>query len=918
MSAHRSPATLESLVQRSADPAAVRLALDAIAERDPERYEQLIRDDRSTRAVVAVTAASRSLSRFLVADPATALDTLAHLDIRPALGPLSTDGTDDTDMLVRWRGLEFLRIAARDLIGLDPLETVGAHLAALGRDVLDRAWRIAMTRHPDVGDLSIIGMGKLGGDELNYSSDIDVMFVGDGDPQGLERAARSVLEISGRCFRVDANLRPEGRSGSLVRSIDSYLAYWERWAQPWEFQALLKAVPAAGESTLGASWWTAAQATVWSRPFDAEALRSIRLMKERAEAEVAKRDLSARQLKLGPGGIRDIEFTVQLLQLVHGHLDEDLRSPTTLRTLELLDEAGYIDSSDASSMSGAYRLLRTIEHRLQLVDEQQVHTMPESPSEIDRIARVMGHTDTADGTAGEQLSRTLAHTQATVRAIHERVYFRPLLEAFAASQPEPGTDDEVGLTPEAIRARLTAFGFTDALRTHAAVRDLTRGLNRSSRLMQQMLPLLLTWLSTSPDPDLGLLIVRNLLSGRQKMSQLVETFRDSPAAAQGLCRLAGTSRFLGDIVTRNPDLIARLPHAEQLVTRDHDDLFERVAALLDLRHEPEEQQGALQRWKQRNLLGIAARDIFGTADVRTVGTDLTALADACIHGALLATEPRIPVAVFALGRFGGSEMAYASDLDVLFVHEGESHADALEARRVAEEVMRFIRGVTPAIRIYDIDADLRPEGRNGALSRTISMFRTYWDDHAHTWERQAMSRARFVAGDKGLGDEMHQALDGFVWGRGLSETERREIRLMKARIESERIPIGEDPDFHLKLGRGSLSDIEFTAQLLQLEHDVRAPGTLAGLAALNDIGAIDPADAAVLVEAFEFCEKVRNRWFLVNSAPGDSLPTQPEPMLWLARSLETDPATLRADYRRVTRRARAVVDRVFYGRPGRG
>ena len=181
-----------------------------------------------------------------------------------------------------------------------------------------------------------------------------------------------------------------------------------------------------------------------------------------------------------------------------------------------------------------------------------------------------------------------------------------------------------------------------------------------------------------------------------------------------------------------------------------------------------------------------------------------------------------------------------------------------------------------------------------------------------------MSRARFVAGDKGLGDEMHQALDGFVWGRGLSETERREIRLMKARIESERIPIGEDPDFHLKLGRGSLSDIEFTAQLLQLEHDVRAPGTLAGLAALNDIGAIDPADAAVLVEAFEFCEKVRNRWFLVNSAPGDSLPTQPEPMLWLARSLETDPATLRADYRRVTRRARAVVDRVFYGRPGRG
>ena len=339
--------------------------------------------------------------------------------------------------------------------------------------------------------------------------------------------------------------------------------------------------------------------------------------------------------------------------------------------------------------------------------------------------------------------------------------------------------------------------------------------------------------------------------------------------------------------------------------------------MLNLRHEPVEQQGALQRWKQRNLLGIAARDIFGTADVRTVGNDLTALADACVHGALLATEPRIPVAVFALGRFGGSEMAYASDLDVLFVHEGNDPDDAVEARRVAEGVMRFIRGVTPAVRIYDIDADLRPEGRNGVLSRTISMFRTYWGEHAQTWERQAMSRARFVAGDEGLGGEMQGALDDFVWGRGLEETERREIRRMKARIEAERIPIGEDPDFHLKLGRGSLSDIEFTAQSLQLEHDVRSPGTLAGLAALSAIDAIDPADAATLIEAFEFCEKVRNRWFLVNSAPGDSLPTQPEPMLWLARSLETDPVTLRGDYRRVTRRARAVVDRVFYGLPGR-
>ena len=911
-------------MQHSADPAAVRLTLGTLAAAHPDGLERVVQQERAARALVAVVAASRSISRFIVADPTPALDLLAELDTRPSLDPVPSQPTDDASIagspieaLVRWRGLEFLRITARDLLGLDPLEVVGAHLAALGRDVLERACVLSKARHPDAGEFAVIGMGKLGGDELNYSSDIDVMFVGEGDPQGLERVARSVLEISGRCFRVDATLRPEGRSGALVRSIASYRAYWERWALPWEFQALLKAVPVAGDRSPGAQWWNAAQETLWSRPFDAEALRSIRQMKERAESEVARRDLTTRELKLGPGGIRDIEFTVQLLQLVHGHLDPDLRSPTTLTTLGTLDAAGYIDTEDASAMSDAYRLLRTIEHRLQLVDEQQVHTMPDSATEIDRLARVMGLIDAPMGSAGEQLSRRLAHTQATVRGIHERVYFRPLLEAFATSAPPAAGSDDAGLSPEAVSARLTAFGFTDALRTQAAVRDLTRGLSRSSRLMQQMLPLLLTWLSTSPDPDLGLLIVRNLLSGPQKMRQLVEIFRDSPAAAQGLCRLAGTSRLLGDTLSRNPDLIARLPHAEQLTTQERDRLVERVTGVLDLRHSPEEQQAALHRWKQRNLLGIAARDVFGSADVRTVGTDLTALADACIHGALHITGPTIPVAVFALGRFGGSEMAYGSDLDVLFVHAGDDPDAIAEGRRVAEGVMGFIRGTTPAIRIYDIDADLRPEGRNGVLSRSVAMYRAYWRDHAETWERQAMSRARFVAGDPALADELERALDAFVWSRGLDATERREIRRMKARIEAERIPVGEDPDFHLKLGRGSLSDIEFTAQMLQLEHGVRSPGTLAGLAGLTELGALDPSDASTLVEAFEFCELVRNRWFLVNSAPGDSLPTQPEQMLWLARSLDTTSVELRGEYRRVTRRARAVVDRVFYGRSSR-
>ncbi len=943
MNGRRATDDLEGRLERSADPNAVRGVLDALEAAAPGSAPR-IGEAPVAAGVVALAGASRSISRFMVTHPERSLDVLAALDTRPD-PPVMGTGSDPLersvaiDALVEWRGLEFLRIAARDLLGIDALEAVGASLAELGRDVLAAACALTATELDEAGELAVIGMGKMGGDELNYSSDIDVMFVGDGEARALERAARSVLEIAGRCFRVDADLRPEGRSGPLVRSVESFEAYWDRWAEPWEFQALLKAVPAAGSAPLGDRWRRAAGAALWSRPFDAEALRSIRRMKARTEDEVIRRGLAQRELKRGPGGIRDIEFTVQLLQLVHGQLDEGLRSPTTLTTLATLGSTGYIDEADAEDLTDAYRLLRTVEHRLQLVDELQVHALPEAPAAMEHLARVMGHTDEPGGTAGEQLARGITHTRAVVRSIHERVYFRPLLEAFATLTPgmaSTATDtdtEDTGLHADAISARLTAFGFTDALRTRAAVRDLTRGLSRSSRLMQQMLPLLLDWISTSPDPDLALLIVRNLLSGPQQMRQLVDVFRDSPAAAQGLCRLAGTSRLLGDILSHNPDLIARLPDPDELMRIDRDELADRATAVLDLRHDPIDQQAALHRWKQRNLLGIAALDVFGMIDTRRVGRGLTALADACVHAALQILRPEIPIAVFALGRSGGGEMGYASDLDLMFVHAGEGAAADEEARRVAEGLLHIIRGTTPAMRIFEVDADLRPEGRNGALSRTVGMFDAYWRSSAETWERQAMSRARFMAGDEELGDDLRRSLDAFVLGvdrldldddpsarraGGLSEAQRREIRRMKARIEAERIPVGEDPDFHLKLGRGSLSDIEFTAQLLQLEHGVLAPGTIDGLEALTRLGAIDPVDADTLIESFQFCQRVRDRWFLVNSAPGDSLPTRPEPMLWLSRSLDTTPVELRSEYRRVTRRARAVVDRLFYGLPGRG
>ncbi|CAB4695229.1 unannotated protein [freshwater metagenome] len=897
------PSELADLADRSASPVAVRTSLTQLIEGSASLLDRVQASPPLADALVAVLAASRSLTRLIDVRPSDAIDVLSDLDHRP----ISTVAS--ADELVAWRNLEFLRIAARDLVGRDSLDEVGAALAALGRDVLDQSWKLTEDSNCSI---AVIGMGKLGGNELNYSSDIDILFVGEGERKALDHRARAIMDIARRCFRVDANLRPEGRDGPLVRSVESYVSYWNRWADPWEFQALLKARPVAGDVAIGERWFEAAQRSLWERPFDAEALRSLRAMKARTEEEVARTGVGNRELKRAPGGIRDIEFTVQLLQLVHGHRDEDLRGSTTLTMLEELANAGYIDDNDATRMSAAYRELRTVEHRLQLVDEQQVHTIPTDRVSLDHLARVMGRRDAPEGTAAEQLERELHLIQTTVRGIHERVYFRPLLEAFATR-----TTDEASISAEATEVRLAAFGFVDARRTAAALGELTRGLRRSSRLMQQMLPLLLDWLSLSPDPDLGLLLIRNLLTGPRQSRQIAETFRESPAAAQSLCTIAGTSRLLGDILGANPDLVARLPLPEELATKDRAGLIATATASVELREGTIDQQASLRRWQQRNLLGIAARDVFAHDNVEQVGRDLTTLAEATLEAALESLDPQIPFAVLGVGRFGGTELAYASDLDVMFVHRGSRPSDIDESRRIAKALMRMVAGSTPATRLYDIDCDLRPEGKNGPLTRGIDSYAIYWREHALTWERQAMTRARVVAGDQSLGGELLDEIEQWVWGGGLSAEGIREIRQMKARIEAERIPMGEDPDFHLKLGRGSLSDIEFTVQLLQLQYGVKATGTIDGLRALAEGDVLDADDAEILNEAYEFCEQVRNRWFLVNSAPSDSMPTHPESALWLARSLNTEPGALREHYRRVTRRSRTVVERLFYGLPSK-
>jgi glutamate-ammonia-ligase adenylyltransferase len=888
--------TLTDAVERSAAPVAVAVAIERLVDEHADLAARLESDAGLRDAIVAVTGASRALTDVCLRDPA-AMDVLAALDRRPELEAA------DVDDLARWKRLELLRIAARDLLGRDRLEAVVQALAALAGDVLTAAWTFA-----GEPPLAVVGMGKLGGRELNYASDVDVVFVGDG-----EAPARRLIQIARSCFRVDTDLRPEGRDGPLVRSLESFEAYWDRWAQTWEFQALLKARPVGGLEDLGGRFLTAAHKRLWERPFTADDVRAVRTMKARAEGALARKGLRDREVKRGRGGIRDIEFAVQLMQLVHGRTDPELRSPTTLQALAELERGGYVASEDAEALERAYRFLRAVEHRLQLVDEQQVHAVPADASARTRLARVMGYRDTPNASALEQLDRSLRQHQATARSIHERLFFRPLLEALAESE-------SATLAPGDAATRLVAFGFTDPTRARQAVQELTRGLTRSSRLMRQLMPLLLEWLSESPDPDLGLLGLRRLSGGAQRATELATAFRDSPEAARRLCTVLGTSALLTQTLVHQPDFIPALGDPDAMAPRSLPALVDAATTALAWRGGRQERRAGLRRFKLREELRVAARDVLGlegddAESVRASGRQLSALAEACVRAALDAVAPSLPFAVIAMGRFGGAELSYASDLDLLFAYDGETPGDFAAAESAAETLLAFLGQSGPG-RIYATDLDLRPEGKQGPLARSLDGYRTYYERWGETWERQALVRARPIAGDVELGHRFMDVVDAHVWRRPFTEEHVREVRRMKARIERERLPAGDDATFHLKLGRGSLSDVEFTAQLLQLVHGVREPGTIAALEALATAGHLDRNDLAVMADAYRFCERTRNRWYLVKGAPGDALPTQPEQLSRLARSLDTTPAELRESYRRVTRRARQVVQRLFYGQAG--
>ena len=821
-----------------------------------------------------------------------------------------------------------LGLAARDVTGTLAVEDVASELADLAEATLSAALDLAVREHPTDSRLAVIGLGKCGGRELNYVSDVDVVFVAEPADNGATALAAAMMRAcsevtaEGAIWPVDAGLRPEGKAGPLVRTLASHESYYRRWAKTWGFQALLKARFVAGDAALGRSYLESVTPMVWSAAAREGFVADVQAMRRRVLEHVPSAEAD-REVKLGPGGLRDVEFAVQLLQLVHGRSDESLRSPNTLVALDALAAGGYVGRDDAAQMAAAYRFLRTVEHRLQLQHLRRTHLIPTAEHDLRWLARAMGFRDVESWQREHD-----AHTR-EVRRLHEKLFYRPLLESVARLPAE-----EARLTPEAAQQRLEALGFADPAAALRHLEALTRGVSRRAAIQRTLLPVMLGWFADAADPDAGLLAFRQVSDALGSTPWYLRVLRDEGATAERLARLLATSRFVADLLARAPEAVATLGHDEELRPRPAEALRSELLACVARNDGSEHSVAAARGLRRRELVRIACGDLLGLVDVVEVGRALSDVAAGTLEAALQTAVRRVELeqrrpsivrlAVIGMGRLGGAEQGYGSDADVLFVYEPVAGQDSPEhtqaAHDIANEMRRLLALPAPDPPLV-VDADLRPEGKQGPLVRSLSSYAEYYRRWAAVWESQALLRARPVAGDIDLGARFIAMVDAVRYpDAGVDASSVREIRRLKARMEAERLPRGADPTLHTKLGRGGLADVEWTAQLLQLRHagavaDLRTTSTLAALDAARRNDLLREDDAAVLGAAWRIATRVRNAIVLARGRPSDSVPTDPRSLAAVARAMGYAGGRtheLIEDYRRATRRARAVYERVFF------
>ena len=966
-------------------------------------------DEMSERLLCVLLGQSPALARTLIQEPAwlTVLARDPYLEREKPGGLMRVEVEDAISRagelsagLRRYCRREMLRLGAREL-GWGTAEEVGRELAHLAEACLEAAlaslWRALEMRLgvPRCADgerccFVVFGLGKLGGEELNFSSDIDLLYVyetdaGYVDPplraEGPDAAApacslhewftalatrlgRAIEEITveGSCFRVDLRLRPEGTRGPLVNALPALERYYETWGRTWERQAWIKARPVAGDRLLGEEVSRMLGPFVWPRssfaggPVAVTAVREMVRLLRQARAGSAGDD----DVKLGRGGIREVEFFVQALQLIHGGLKPALRERGTLRTLDQLLFAGLVSEREHRVLGDAYLALRRVEHRLQLEELRQTHTIPHEPMRRALLARRLGHGTTA------LLDQWLGAQRQAVAEI-----FATLTEEDAVARAETGrtsparqaaVDALLGtaLGPEGDRERragaLRTLGFRQ-IDASLDEMELLLGKPRSpfaasaGDAARRTAADLLGEVASCPDPDLALRRMVDLVARGGAAAGVWRLVEAHAPVGRLLVSLFGTSDFLAKRFLAHPELVEPLLAAPRVFPWPcrHGDLAGQRAAheralterlaVLPAEEEDEIRLEVVRRYRNEELLRIGLADIAGELEVEEVSAELSLLAEVCLGATLRVVTPAMnrragldpeqmpALAVIGLGKLGSREMSYSSDLDLIFVFDAEVATGRCEPfefhSRLAQRLIRALEAYLREGRLYEVDTRLRPSGQKGALVSSLLGFRQYHQGAAALWERQALIRARAVTGEAALGQAVEAITAGVVWARGGGldpmDPVQAALEIGRLRARMERELAQEAPErgrYHIKTGRGGLVDVEFLVQYLQLVEGPERPALRVrairpALDALRKAGLLAPGDHEALVSAYLFLRRLENRLRIVHDRSIAELPgALPEELDKLARRLgyrgAASGARLLNEYREHTDRVRTI------------
>jgi glutamate-ammonia-ligase adenylyltransferase len=857
--------------------------------------------------------------------------------------------------LRRVKRRELCRIGLRDILGDADLVTTTQELSELADACIAQARAIVepalLARYGRPGHASpegrsptgftVIALGKLGGSELNYSSDVDLCFAyeAEGETGGPEVVANRVyfarlaerlvaaltaMTEEGTVYRVDLRLRPEGTGGPLALPLGAYRQYHQTRGALWERQALIKARVAAGDERVGQAFLELARQQAYRAGLEREALGEVRAMKHRIDRQLRARGQQERHVKLGVGGIRDVEFHVQALQLLYGAQDPWLRERNTLRALHRLAERGYLSWEESGRLARAYTFLRTIEHRLQILHALQTHTLPADPLELGKLARRLGYAGDAE-TAGRQLVRDYDHTRRIVRTAFEGFFDAPVR---GAAEAPPWED-----------AGLAAAGFADPERARQNLRLLWEGPPLAAApaavqaALRTLIPAALAVLRDVPDPDAALDALERFVTAAGPRTAYLARLAERPALLGGILTFFTRSERLRQALISRPELLDELADPARVAARRSARQLCRAFETFDA--PGHDRADRLRLFKQAEEVKVAWRDVVAGQPAREVGAALGELAEACLAlawgdaeaearaalGVPEAAGRPVPALVVGMGKLGGRELDYGSDLDLVVLYAGPSDAGP-EAHvyfdRVVDRLSTRLSAITRTGQAFRIDLRLRQGGKATALAHDVASLERYLESEAALWERQALVKARPVLGDPGLARRFLALRRARVFGPGLSDAERAEIHRVRTRMELE---LGKEGPgrIHLKFGAGGLVDVEFLVQVLQLAHGarhpaLRTPSTRGALERLGALGVLPPDTARELLAAYDFLRRLLRALRLRQARPPDCLPAAGDVLARLARELGlAGGRALLARHREVAERVRAEYRRVVGG-----